>query len=54
MGHYDADLEITVRSRSAIQGNSNFINKIEAEDLIMDMSLFKTGSDCKTLYKPNY
>ena len=42
MGHYDADCRITVKSRSAIQGNSDFINKFEAEDLTVDMSLFST------------
>ena len=42
MGQYDTDWGITVRSRSAIQGNSDFINKIEAEDLTRDMRLFST------------
>ena len=42
MGHYDTDWGITVTSRSVIQGNSDFINKIEAEDLIRDMRLFST------------
>ena len=42
MGHYDTNWGITVTSRSASQGNSDFINKIEAEDLIRDMRLFST------------
>ena len=39
-----------LRAENALQGHSDYMSKIEAEDLMMDMRLFSTKlvSNCKT------
>ena len=56
MAHYDTDWEITPRSSSVFQGNSDFMNKIEADDRSNNRHeaiLHKTGSYGKVFYKLN-